>query len=548
MSTRRKREWFDDDSLWRELYPYIFTEERAGAGAEIARQVLALAKPRGRRVLDLCCGPGRYAVPLAKRGYAVTGVDRTRYLLDKARARARAARVGVEWVRSDMRDFVRPDSFDLALSIFTSFGYFDDERDDLTVLGNILESLRPGGACVIDVGGKEWLSNVFEPTGSTPFPDGAILFERREAVDDWTRLWNEWVLVRNGRVRRFTLHLRIYSGQELRERMERVGFTDVKLYGGLDGRAFGRTARRLVAVGRKPDRAAARVAARDRVPEVGPPPRRKPEWFDDESLWRELYASMFPESRFADAVEEVGPLLRLARPRGKAVLDLGCGPGRFAIPLAKRGYAVTGVDRTRFLLEKGRARARAARVSVEWVRSDMRDFVRPEAFDLVLSLYTSFGYFDDKREDMTVLGNMLESLRPGGRCLIQLGGKEWLARVFAPTTCRTLPDGSKLVLRHEIFDDWTRIRNEWILIRKGRARSWRFHHTIYSGQELRDRMEQAGFEDVKLYGDMDGGEYGRTSPWLMAVGRKPGRARRKARERGRGKLGRTRGTGRRART
>ncbi len=543
MSRHRKREWFDDDSLWRELYPYIFTEERAGAGAEIARQVLALAKPRGRKVLDLCCGPGRYAVPLAKRGYAVTGVDRTRYLLNKARARARAAGAAVEWVQSDMRDFVRPNSFDLALSIFTSFGYFDDRREDLTVLGNILASLRPGGACVIDVGGKEWLANVFDPTGSTAFPDGAILFERREAIDDWTRLWNEWVLVRNGRVRRFTLHLRVYSGQELRERMERVGFTDVKLYGGLDGTPFDRGAHRLVAVGRKPQRAGGRAVAPTRAPEGRPVPPRKRAWFDDESLWHELYEFMFPEWRFADAVREIGPLLRLARPRGRSVLDLCCGPGRVAIPLAKRGYAVTGVDRTRYLLDKARARARAARVSVEWVRSDMRDFVRPDSFDLLLSLYTSFGYFDDKREDSRVLDNMLQSLRPGGVCLIQLGGKEWLARIFSPTTCRSLPDGSRLVQRHEIFDDWTRIRNEWTLIRNGRARSWKFHHTIYSGQELRDRMEEAGFVAVKLYGDMNGGSYGRTSPWLMAVGRKPGRPRRKAR----GKPGRPGRTGRRPR-
>ncbi len=534
MSTRRKREWFDDEALWREMYPYIFHELRVADGREVARQVLALVMPRGRRILDLCCGPGRYAVPLAKRGYAVTGVDRTRYFLNKARARARAAKVEVEWVRSDMRDFVRPDSFDLVLSLYTSFGYFEDRREDLTVLGNILASLRPGGACVIEVGGKEWLANVFDPTGSTLYPDGTLLVERREVREDWTRLWNEWYLIRNGRARRFTLHLRIYSGQELRERMERVGFTDVKLYGSLNGEPYGRGVHRLVAVGRKPERERVRVAAALGGPEGMHVPRRKREWFDDDSLWRELYPSMFSEERFAEAARETGNLLRLVRPRGRAVLDLCCGPGRYAVPLAKRGYAVTGVDRTRYLLDRARARARAARVGVEWVRSDMRDFARPEAFDLVLNMDTSFGYFDDKREDVTVLGNMLASLRPGGVCLIQLSSKEWLARIFTPTTSRILPDGAKLVQRHEIIDDWTGIRNEWTLIRGGRARSWIIQHRVYSGQELHDRMEQAGFVDVKLYGDMNGGAYGRTSPWLMAVGRKPGRAGRRRRA-GRGK-------------
>lgn len=249
--------------------------------------------------------------------------------------------------------------------------------------------------------------------------------------------------------------------------------------------------------------------------------KRKREWFDDDSFWRDLFPFMFPETRFAMARRQLGQVLKLAKPRGKAVLDLCCGPGRYSIDLARRGFSVTGVDRTKYLLAQARRRARAARVSIEWVREDMRDFVRPGAFDLVLNMFTSFGYFDNKREDLTVLQNMFTSLRPGGTCLIDVVSKEWLARFFQPTTSDALPDGTRLVQRHEIFDDWTRIRNEWILIRKGRARSYRFHHTVYSGQELRERMEKAGFVDVRLYGDLDGSDYGLDARRLIAVGRKP---------------------------
>lgn len=251
-------------------------------------------------------------------------------------------------------------------------------------------------------------------------------------------------------------------------------------------------------------------------------PRRRREWFDDDTMWRDLYPFMFRDWRFAGAVEEVEKLLALTKPKGKSVLDLCCGPGRISIPLAKRRYVVTGVDRTKYFLDRARAKARAAKVRIEWVRQDMRDFVRPEAYDLAISMYSSFGYFDDKREDLKVLDNILTSLRPGGACVIQVGGKEWLAKIFAPTTCQTLPDGSMLVARHAIFDDWTRIRNEWIFIRPGRAKTFTFHHTIYSGQELRERMEQAGFVGVKLFGNLDGAEYGPGAQWLIAVGRRPG--------------------------
>jgi SAM-dependent methyltransferase len=250
--------------------------------------------------------------------------------------------------------------------------------------------------------------------------------------------------------------------------------------------------------------------------------RRKREWFDNEAFWRDLYPFMFSERRISETPEQMQKALLLTQPPGHSVLDLCCGPGRCAVPLAQVGYAVTGVDRTRFLLDKARARARAAKVKVEWVQMDMRDFVRPDSFDLALSMFTSFGYFDDQTQDIAVLRNIFASLRPGGVFLIDVLGKERLAKILQPTTADILPDGTMLVQRHEIFDEWTRIRNEWILLRKGRARSFKFHHTVYSGLELRDRLVRAGFGRVSLYGNLDGDEYGPSAQRLIAVARKPG--------------------------
>ena len=257
------------------------------------------------------------------------------------------------------------------------------------------------------------------------------------------------------------------------------------------------------------------------VQEIEMSRRRKKEWFDNNAFWQELYPFMFTEERFAAAPVETQKALSLAKLNGKDVLDLCCGPGRCSIALAKAGFKVTGVDRTEFLLNKARARAREAKVRIEWVQMDMRDFVRLEAFDLVLSMFTSFGYFDNKHEDLIVLRNILANLKPGGACLIDVAGKEHIAKILQPTISDILPDGTKFIRRHEIFDEWTRVRNEWILIRAGKAKSFKFHNTIYSGQELRDRMEQTGFIDVKLYGSFDGDEYGVDAQRLIAVGRKP---------------------------
>jgi hypothetical protein len=116
---------------------------------------------------------------------------------------------------------------------------------------------------------------------------------------------------------------------------------------------------------------------------------------------------------------------------------------------------------------------------------------------------------------------MFTSLQPGGACLIEVLGKERLAKILQPTISTVLPDGTLMVERHEIFDDWTRVRNEWLIIRNGRAKSYKFHHTIYSGQELRDRMERAGFVALKLHGNLDGDAYGPNAERLVAIGHKP---------------------------
>jgi len=244
-------EWFQDEEFWRELYPYMFPAERFAAAGEQVEQILALAGTDGNKVLDLCCGPGRHAVEFAKRGWEVTGVDGSPFLLDRARERGTEAGVNVEWVLEDMRRFRRPRAFDLACSIFTSFGYFPEEEDDLRVLQNVKESLRDGSVFVMELIGKEFLARNWKDSIVTDFPDGCLLLQRPQVRENWRRIENEWVLVKDGRSRSFRFEHTIYSGRELKDRLAACGFQDVRLYGGLEGSMYGLDARRLVAVARK---------------------------------------------------------------------------------------------------------------------------------------------------------------------------------------------------------------------------------------------------------------------------------------------------------
>jgi SAM-dependent methyltransferase len=251
MTATRKEEWFDDDSFWRATYPFMFPRSRMLGAEEEVENALDLTRPAGKSALDLCCGPGRCSIALAKRGFAVTGVDRTRHLLQRARRKARDEGVKVRWLERDMRDFVSEGSYDVILSMFTSFGYFDDEADDLRVLGNVFASLRPGGSCLFDLLGKERLARILLETNSEVLSDGSMLVQRRRIIDDWTRVETDWVLIGKGQVKRFRNHLTVYSGRELRDRMESVGFDEVRLYGNLAGDPYGPDASRLVVVARR---------------------------------------------------------------------------------------------------------------------------------------------------------------------------------------------------------------------------------------------------------------------------------------------------------
>lgn len=244
------------------------------------------------------------------------------------------------------------------------------------------------------------------------------------------------------------------------------------------------------------------------------------EWIENEDFWRDYYQYMFSEERFAAAKEEVSRIINLTNLNGGSMLDLCCGPGRHSVEFALRGFSVTGVDRSSFLLDRARQHAQENGALVEWINEDMRRFVRDKTFDLVCNLFTSFGYFEDEQDDLTVLRNIHRSLRDNGVLVMETLGKERLARVWQSATCFDLPDGSVMVQRPQVRDDWSRVRTEWILVKEGRSKTAVFEHWIYSGRELKERLLACGFSRVQLFGSTHGTPYDVDAQRLVAVARK----------------------------
>ena len=238
-------QWFEDETFWETFYAHLFTEERMAAAPGEVDRLLALAGVQEGAALDLCCGPGRHSLALAQRGFAVTAVDRSRFLLDKARERTAGA--GVEFVEADMREFVREGAFDLAINLFTSFGYFETPEEDLQTLRNVRASMKPGGVFVIDVMGKECLAAMPSRTRWVETPGKDLFVQHGGILPGWSRARMQWLLVRQERALRYDYEYNVYSGQELYALLRSAGFDEVRLFGNLDGAGYDSAATRLVA-------------------------------------------------------------------------------------------------------------------------------------------------------------------------------------------------------------------------------------------------------------------------------------------------------------
>ncbi len=135
------------------------------------------------------------------------------------------------------------------MNLFSSFGYFEDVKEDLQVLRNLYDSLRPRGVLVMDMMGKEPIARTFQARSWYRHPDGsAFLLEEQSILGAWERVEDRWTVIEGGEQKVFTFRLRLYSGAELKAALREAGFSDVTVYGSLEGTPYDQTAKRLVAV------------------------------------------------------------------------------------------------------------------------------------------------------------------------------------------------------------------------------------------------------------------------------------------------------------
>ena len=247
----KQASWHDQDAFWELVEPFLFTERRVELAREQVTQIIErLGTEYGARILDLPCGNGRHSCELAGRGFEVTGVDRTGRYIAAARQEARRRSLEAGFLTGDMRDYCQPEQYDAILNLFGSFGYFEDPADDLRVLKNMRDSLRPGGQVLVETAGKEIVARGFRPRDW--FEEGELLvLTERQVTSDWGRIETGYVVFRGGERYEHTVSIRSFSAAELTALLETAGFSHVSTYGSLGGTIYDHDAERLVVIGRK---------------------------------------------------------------------------------------------------------------------------------------------------------------------------------------------------------------------------------------------------------------------------------------------------------
>lgn len=231
------------------------------------------------------------------------------------------------------------------------------------------------------------------------------------------------------------------------------------------------------------------------------------------------YAKMLPVEKTQAEVDFLVNKLQLKL--GAKILDLACGHGRHTVELARRGYAMTGQDLNGFFLQKAEEAATSAGVKVRWVKNDIRQIPFENEFDVVINLFTAFGYFDSDADHQEVITQVAKSLRDGGTFVIDMINRDRIMREFRNNHWNKLEDGS-VILTETAFDfvrgrsceHRTRIWSD------GRREEFDIIIRMFTLPELIAMCENAGLRYEASYGDFTGESVSLTSKRYILIARK----------------------------
>jgi D-alanine-D-alanine ligase len=229
---------------WRHIFNSIYLKTDADVvdDQKITRQEMDLFSgilhlSPDDRIFDLCCGQGRHSLELARAGFKyVEGLDRSHYLIQKAKANAKKEGLSIKFREGDARRLPHPpDTFDVVMLLGNSFGYFETVQDDLRVLKEIFRVLKPWGRFIIDVADGAYIGKHFQPRSWEWIDNNHFVCRERSLALDGQRLISREVVTHVGKgviADQFYAE-RLYTRESLHELLKTAGFSEITFHGEL---------------------------------------------------------------------------------------------------------------------------------------------------------------------------------------------------------------------------------------------------------------------------------------------------------------------------
>ena len=242
--------------------------------------------------------------------------------------------------------------------------------------------------------------------------------------------------------------------------------------------------------------------------------------------WEELFNDDFirtmakvTDAQIAKEVNFVEESLAVAK--GAMLLDLGCGTGRHAIELTRRGYKVVGFDLSLPMLAKAAEEAQERGQKLNFVQGDMREMTFEDTFDGIYSWNTSFGFFEEDKNQQ-VIQRVHKALKKGGQFVLEVGNRDYIIRQ-APSLAWFEGDGC--ICMDEMSIDWITSRmkvKRTMMMDDGRTKEIDYSVRIYSLHELGKILHDAGFRVAEVSGRCatPGVFFGNESPKTMILAEK----------------------------
>lgn len=173
------------------------------------------------------------------------------------------------------------------------------------------------------------------------------------------------------------------------------------------------------------------------------------EWFE---VWfnTEEYLKVYRHRNEAEAEKLVNLILgNINIKSGSDVIDLACGAGRHSILFAEKGFSVTAVDLSAHLLNVAKRRAIEQGLKINFVNADLRYFCIASKFDLVMNLFTSFGYFESDEENFSLFSTAFELLKNNGNFVLDYFNTDFVRKNFIPYS-EEIIGGEKVIQERKI--------------------------------------------------------------------------------------------------